>query len=170
MDYKQTEIPEPKARKNKVIPSATPEQVLRQIDIKKKKWTPLPKYITETETLEDGSTVEKKYKVRKATVHGLVSLSEMFFPQHTEELKEAEKLCEDPLGRRPMEVGEHRWYAIQAKTKGTIVLPVRYLYNRNLSNGFGWAIAEHRGDHLTVRLATREEVEKKRTEGSIRED
>lgn len=173
-DHGKTEIPAApneerrveERRKVSVIPSATPEQVLKAIDIKKKKWTPLPLFVIEETTAESG-TISKRYKVRKQTVSALVELSKMFFKEHTEELEEALKLMDDPLGRRPLKEGEEKWYNIATKTKGTIVLPVRYIHNYNLSNGRGWAIATHHGDHIKVRLATKEEIEKRYKEGLL---
>lgn len=130
-----------KAKKSKrtTIPTAKAEWVDAFLDISKKKLS-IPDYVE-----YEG----KRYKVRRETLKGLLSLSHRYYPQHSAQLQ---KLIEDykvQLGKPRPKHGEIREY--QISNLGTLQLPVRFLMNEKLE-GVGRAKVEWLTDQCIVSI------------------
>lgn len=126
------------ASKKKVIGTAKPEWLLQQLDVKKK-------------TLELPDILEhegKKYKVRKETITGLISLSKLFFPQHTKGLEKTLETYDAKVGRPRPEWGETRKY--QISNKGMLAVPIKFIMNKDLE-GTGAALVTFYEDRIEVR-------------------
>lgn len=127
-----------KIQKKKVIGTAKPEWLLQTLDVKKKTLS-LPETI-----VYEG----KNYKIRKETINGLISLSKMFFPQHTKGLEETLAAYEAKVGRPRPEVGETRKY--QISNKGMCAIPIKFIMNEDLE-GTGAALVTFHKDWIEIR-------------------
>lgn len=133
------------------LPTAKAEHVLEKIDITKKKIS-IPETVEVMVKPRGKKNLEPRtYEVRQETVRGLISLSKMFFKQHTDFLEELYKELENKGGRKPPEVGETRRYSLDPKRKGFYV-PVHFIWNGNDTDRTGFARATFNADHIVVKV------------------
>lgn len=138
------------------IPTAKAEWVVEQLDLSKKVLT-IPKLIKVervTKTDNDGHPLQselKTYQVRKETLAGLVSLSKLFFKQHTAELERLHREYTGAAGSKRPFHGETKKYSLNKQHKGFFI-PVHFIWDGNDADRTGFARCLFETDRITVTI------------------
>jgi len=138
------------------IPTAKAEWVVQQLDLSKKTLTipTLIKVERVTQADDEGNPLKselKTYQVRKETLAGLVSLSKLFFGQHTNQLEKLHREYKGAGGGKAPFHGETRKYSLNKQHKGFFI-PVHFIWDGAEKDRTGYARCLFETDRITVTI------------------